>query len=98
VATNPVVGGSGTNLKLVEYLAAGAPVVSTPHGARGLGGQDGVHLALAGPDEFLDALDAVLADPAAADERAVAARALVEERFDWHVLARRLAASIKAVL
>lgn len=36
VAINPVTTGSGTNLKIVEYLATGLPCVSTPFGARGL--------------------------------------------------------------
>ena len=36
LALNPMRTGSGTNLKIVEYFAAGIPVVSTPFGARGL--------------------------------------------------------------
>jgi glycosyltransferase involved in cell wall biosynthesis len=35
VALNPVAYGSGSNLKVAEYLAAGLPVVSSPVGARG---------------------------------------------------------------
>jgi glycosyltransferase involved in cell wall biosynthesis len=35
VALNPVPYGSGSNVKVAEYLAAGLPVVSTPVGARG---------------------------------------------------------------
>ena len=35
VAVNPVQYGSGSNLKMADYLAAGLPVVSTPIGARG---------------------------------------------------------------
>ncbi|MFN7173813.1 MAG: MlaD family protein, partial [Thermaurantiacus tibetensis] len=32
VALNPISSGSGTNLKMLEYFAAGLPVLSTPHG------------------------------------------------------------------
>ena len=35
VALNPVPYGSGSNLKVAEYLACGLPVVTTPIGARG---------------------------------------------------------------
>jgi glycosyltransferase involved in cell wall biosynthesis len=35
VAVNPVLYGSGSNLKMAEYLAAGLPIVSTPIGIRG---------------------------------------------------------------
>lgn len=37
IGLNPVVSGSGTNLKLIEYAAAGVPVVSTEFGVRGIG-------------------------------------------------------------
>ena len=35
VAVNPVESGSGSNVKLAEYVAAGLPVVTTPFGLRG---------------------------------------------------------------
>ena len=36
VAVNPVAFGSGTNIKLAEYVAAGLPSISTPFGLRGM--------------------------------------------------------------
>jgi len=36
VAVAPLLSGSGTNLKILEYLATGLPVVTTPVGAEGL--------------------------------------------------------------
>ena len=55
VAVNPIAYGSGSNLKMAEYLAAGLPVVTTPVGARGfedhLGG-----VRVAGLDRFADAV------------------------------------------
>ncbi len=36
IALNPMRTGSGTNLKMLDYLANGIPVISTPIGARGL--------------------------------------------------------------
>ncbi len=35
IAINPMVSGSGTNIKVLEYMAAGLPVVTTKLGARG---------------------------------------------------------------
>lgn len=92
VALNPMRSGSGTNLKLVEYLAAGVPTVSTPFGARGLEVVDGTHLLLAEPDRFVAAISETLADPDAASARAAAGRALVEERYGWPALGGRLRA------
>ena len=38
VAVNPVESGSGSNVKLAEYVAAGVPVVTTSFGLRGYEG------------------------------------------------------------
>ncbi|MCU1371032.1 MAG: putative glycosyltransferase [Ilumatobacteraceae bacterium] len=91
VALNPMRLGSGTNLKLLEYLAVGTPVVSTPFGARGIDVVDGEHLRFAEPDRFAATVAEVLADPASAQVRAEAARALVRERYSWDSLGTALA-------
>ena len=70
VSLNPMERGSGTNLKLIEYLTAGIPVLSTPFGARGTDVIDGEHLLLAPPEGFARALSDLLADPDGADRRA----------------------------
>jgi glycosyltransferase involved in cell wall biosynthesis len=97
VALNPMRSGSGTNLKLIEYLAAGVPVVSTPFGARGVDVVDGEHLRFAPPDRFADGVEAVLADPAAAARRAVAGRELARSGYGWDALGARLAQVIETV-
>jgi glycosyltransferase involved in cell wall biosynthesis len=57
IAVNPVESGSGSNVKLAEYLAAGIPVVTTPVGLRGYEGF--AHLVtVAELDEFVDAVRA----------------------------------------
>lgn len=94
VALNPVVSGSGTNLKLVEALAAGAPVVSTVVGARGMPSIDGTHLRLCEPRDLAAAVAEVIDDPARHD-RARAGRALVERDYDWKVLGERMAGAIE---
>lgn len=86
VALNPMVRGSGTNLKMVEYLAAGIPTVSTKVAARGLDIDDEREVLVRDVDGFVDAIVELLGD---ADRRAVLARngrALVVERYDWKVL------------
>ena len=90
VALNPMVSGSGTNLKMLEYLAAGVPVITTPFGARGLELTE-EHVAFAEPAEFAAALDALRAEPEAAlDRRIEAARRRAVARFDWPVIAAGL--------
>jgi len=62
VALNPVSHGSGSNLKLPEYLAAGLPVVTTRFGIRGLE-QFADCVTVAQLDEFADAVREPIAPP-----------------------------------
>ncbi len=62
VAVNPRVSGSGSNIKLIDYLAAGVPVVTTRAGADGIqAGSDAV-LAADTPNEFAAAVQLLLTD------------------------------------
>ena len=67
VAVNPAVSGSGVNIKLVEYLAMGVPVVSSSRGTAGLLLDMGRDLLVADqPDRFAEAVITLLTDPALA--------------------------------
>ena len=98
VALNPMTRGSGTNLKLIEAFAAGAPVVATPVGSRGIdtGGKD--IMVVADLDQFSTAMAATLDDIEGATARAHVARHVVEERYDWAVLGARLQAEVDELL
>lgn len=98
VALNPMVRGSGTNLKVVEYFAAGVPVVSTRLGSRGLSVEPGVHLSVAELAQFPSAIRAVLDDPAGASSMAHEARRMVETKYDWRVSAGHLLDRLTASL
>lgn len=97
VALNPMLSGGGSNLKILEYMAAGVPVVTTPTGARGLRAVAGTHHLAVGIEQFGSAIRDVLGDPGGADERAVHARRLVEEHYDWRLLGRRMAEILTGV-
>jgi glycosyltransferase involved in cell wall biosynthesis len=80
----PLRSGGGTRLKILEALALGRPVISTPLGAEGLEVVDGESILLAEtPAQFADHLVA-LAGSSELRERLVRnGRALVEARYDW---------------
>jgi glycosyltransferase involved in cell wall biosynthesis len=82
VALNPMASGSGTNIKMIDYFAAGAPVVSTAIGARGLGGTPGAHYLETELANLDDAIRSAIRVPSEADHRARAARDLAES-LDW---------------
>ncbi len=90
VAINPMRFGSGTNLKMLDYFAAGVPVISTQFGIRGLGVEHGKHCFLTEWEYFVHAIWQFQQErPAAIHYRAEQARRLVEEKFDWAVIARQ---------
>lgn len=87
--------GTGTRLKALEAMAAGRPVVGTAIGLAGLGLADGQHALLADDAATMaDAVVAVLADRPLAERLARAGRAMVEERFEWSVIADELASAL----
>lgn len=96
VALAPLTTGSGTNLKVVEYLAAGLPVVSTPLGLRGLELPDGAAVVVE-IDEFARGIRDVLAAPAS-DESLERVAAGVRATYDWRVIAAAVAPAIGIAL
>lgn len=95
VALNPMLGGSGSNLKLATYLAAGVPVVTTPVGARGYDVVDGEHAVMATVEEFPEGIARVVADEGLAAHLATRGRSLIEGRHDWRAIAADLVAALR---
>lgn len=79
----PLHSASGMRVKILEAFSRGIPVVSTTIGIEGIAARHGEHLLVADdPSDFAQAVLDVLRDPVAACRRAIAARRLVEERYD----------------
>lgn len=95
VALNPVTFGSGTNLKMLEYFAAGIPVISTPTGIRGLGVEPGKQCIVAELEQFGAAIVSMRSEsPEVQLERIEAAKKLVQQNFDWRVIADKFMSAI----
>jgi glycosyltransferase involved in cell wall biosynthesis len=90
VALNPMLYGGGTNLKLLDYFAAGTPVVSTDIGLRGTGAEAGTHALVASADSLDAAVREAIAGGPAIERMTRAARELVEREFDWGKLGEGL--------
>jgi len=83
VALCPLSFGSGTKLKMLDYLAAGLPIVTTPVGAQGIPVEDDVHALIRDDDAgMVEAIEALLADAERRERLAANARDL-GERYDW---------------
>jgi len=91
VALNPMRSGSGTNLKMLDYAAAGVPIVSTEFGARGLQLVAGRHYVAAERDTLATVLSEL--DGKALPGFVAEARQHVAEHFGWRSIAARLVAA-----
>jgi len=90
--------GGGTRFKIVEAMAAGAPVVSTRLGAEGIPAGDGRELLLADePDAFAAAAGKVFADPGLAASLSRSGLSFVRSNFDWSVIGAQLDQALAAV-
>ena len=88
VALHMITEGSGTNLKLFDYMAAGLPIIANPLGARGGPGAEKVFVHAEDGEALPAVLQNLLNDPAARDMHGAAARRVAVEQFDWAVAAR----------
>jgi glycosyltransferase involved in cell wall biosynthesis len=80
---------SGSRLKILEALACALPVVSSSVGAEGLQLAPGEHYTRAdSPGEMAAALVDAIRRPEAARSVAAAGRQIVQNRYDWSMLAR----------
>jgi glycosyltransferase involved in cell wall biosynthesis len=91
--------GGGSRLKILEAMAAGVPVVSTPLGAEGLAIASGKHLLLAETsDQISRTLIELLEDAEFQQRLCAAGRRLVEQRYDWSVIGNSLESAYQQLL
>ena len=76
----PIERGSGMKVKVLEAIASGVPVVTTPAGAEGIEPGDGV-VVEEDWERFAEASAELLRDPRARAQRGAAARALFERAY-----------------
>lgn len=88
IALNPMTSGSGTNLKMLDYAAAGLLILSTPFGGRGGVLQEGVDYLAFSIQAMTDYLQQLTSAQIASMSQAQSARNRVVNYADWQVLAR----------
>jgi len=87
----PLPEGGGIKIKILEAMARGIPVVTTPVGAEGISTVDAGAIVVAPCDaEFATAVLAAAQDPAGCRRRAAKARHVIETRFSWKAITEQL--------
>lgn len=96
VGVCPIRLGAGVQNKVLEYLALGLPVVSTPIGLEGFDARPGKHLMVAeGAQQFADTVLALLDRREVARKLAVAGRRYVEEGHSWSAMLQPMVNAIR---
>lgn len=90
LAINPMITGSGSNVKVADYLANGLFVITTQFGLRGYSDTAGNHVAAVALDEFSQQIRKVIATPALyALEARTQRHSLFEREFSMQGAAQR---------
>lgn len=97
IALNPMMGGSGTNIKMFDFMAMGLPVVTTAIGARGIdtGGLRAMLVAEPTAQGFATAIEQ-LKDAELRCLMAREARQCVEDGYAWERISSQLGCFIEA--
>ena len=95
----PLVASAGSNIKILEALAMGKAVVSTPAGVNGLDLAPGSDYLLAnGAQEMAAHIETLFTDAAARRRIESVARGRVERDFGWDAIARRQSALYRDII
>ncbi len=95
----PLFSGSGMRIKIVEGMALGKTIITTPIGIEGIPAIHGTHLLIAqNPNEFANSILNILANPGQLESIRENARAFIYKNFDNFALAKALADFYKSQL
>lgn len=88
---------SGTNIKVLEAMAAGLPVVTTSIGIEGIKATKEV-IVQDDPQEFADEVVKLLGNKSHRQQLGKAGRELVKKLYDWSVISEKLESAYKKIV
>lgn len=91
IAVNPMFGGSGTNIKMLDFMAAGLPIVSTGIGARGIATSERAFV-IAHAENFADTVRVLLENEDERGRLARGARSQADRFYSWERISEELGA------
>ena len=98
VALNPMFSGSGTNIKMFDFMAAGLPIVATPTGARGICDRTTRGIAVCGPQSIVRKLAQLVEDAELRQRLGADNRRWVVRDFAWETLSPMLGTIVRRAL
>lgn len=97
ILLSPIKVGGGTSFKILEAMASGVPVVTTTLGAEGIGGKNELIIADS-TEDIINSLENLLLDKDLYEKITRNARKIVEEKFDWERIVKKLNSVYKEIL
>lgn len=95
----PIRVGGGTNFKILESMASGTPVLTSPLGNEGINAKPGNEILVAkNPDDFAKKTLLVLSDDYLYEKISRNGRKFIEENYDWKKIAKKLEAVYESVV
>ena len=87
ICVAPIFSGSGTRLKILEYMAARKPTVATTKGAEGLAVEDGQNIIIADTaNKFVEKILYLLNNPGLAKKIAILGEKTVQRSYSWEII------------
>ncbi len=87
----PIYGGGGTRYKILEAMASGVPVVTTPIGIEGIGAKDKEHVLIGNnADDLVNLSLKIITDKTLKSKIASQAKKFVEKNYDWSLISTNL--------
>lgn len=90
IAINPMFDGSGVNIKMLDYMSYGLPIVTSGCGARGIDTFGRTPMIVSSIHKFIDNIKLLSNDSALRQQLSEDARSLVAEHYDWKKISQRL--------
>ena len=90
IALNPMFMGSGVNIKMLDYMSFGLPVITTECGARGLNVDGKQPMVICSIAKFVDNIKNLGNDDELYKKMSLDARSLVSEKYDWKTISNKL--------
>ncbi|MGB9938730.1 glycosyltransferase family 4 protein [Methanosarcina sp.] len=98
IAINPMVSGSGTNIKMLDYMSASLPVISTPVGARGLNLVNYEHVLVCEIPEMPEKIREILLNKELYASISASGRRVVEGEYNWRIIALNMCRTLDKVV
>lgn len=100
IAIVPLRGGGGTKLKILDYMSARLPIITTKKGIEGIKAKNYKDVLIVNDvnDEFIDAINYLINNEEERKKLGINARILAEEKYDWSKIGKNLNELYKTIL